>query len=386
MESRAVTWLASEFANGGDSPQRAAGAAYAAIVLARANKLDLSQLRYTANRLQGRLPSELARVQLAAALTHTGEHDLAASLVKGAAVTRDPKIYLNDYGSTLRDRAMILSLSAEEKLAPEKALLIEGANLARGTGGKAWLSTQEEVWLLRAAFDLSSGSPLEAELDGKETAKGQSRIATSLPLGKGRTSTLVNKGAGSIFVSLAATGIPSGVQPAEAQGFTITRDYFHLDGTPADLADVHQNDELAVVITSTITEDIERKALIVDMLPAGLEPETIGLSGDRDNTQFKWLKDLSEPTFTSLRDDRYLAGIDMANSKQPVKIAYVLRAVTPGTYVRPGPQVEDMYAPTYHARGDAGVLEVKPARKPKPSAKVQPSSGSAPPADDDDGK
>jgi hypothetical protein len=26
--------------------------------------------------------------------------------------------------------------------------------------------------------------------------------------------------------------------------------------------------------------------------------------------------------------------------------------------------VEDMYAPAYHARGEAGTLEVKPARKP----------------------
>lgn len=385
MESRATAWLSSEFASAGDAPPQAAAAAYAAIVLARANKLDLSQLRYTANRLQGHLPSDLARFQLAAALTHAGERDLAAALVKEAAITRDPKIYLNDYGSALRDKAMILSLSAEEKLAPEKVLLTEGASLARSTGGKAWLSTQEEVWLLRAAFDLHSGMPLEAELDGKATAKGQSSIAASLPLGIGHTSTLVNKGAGAIFVSLAATGIPSGAQPAEAQGFSITRDYFHLDGTPADLSDVHQNDELVTVITSGITEDIQRKALIVDMLPAGLEPETIGLSGDRDNTQFKWLKDLSEPAFTALRDDRYLAGIDMQASKQPVKVAYIVRAVTPGTYTRPGPQVEDMYAPTYHARGDAGTLEVKPARKAKPAAKVQPSSAN-PQAGDDDGK
>ncbi len=41
----------------------------------------------------------------------------------------------------------------------------------------------------------------------------------------------------------------------------------------------------------------------------------------------------------------------------------MVRAVTPGTYARPGVQVEDMYAPSYHARGEAGTLEVKPARK-----------------------
>jgi uncharacterized protein YfaS (alpha-2-macroglobulin family) len=383
MENRAVTWLAGQFASAGDSPQEAAGVAYSAIVLARANKLDLSQLRYAANRLQGHLPSDIARMQLAAALSHVGERDLAATLVKEPAITRDPKIYLNDYGSELRDKAMILSLTAEEKLAPEKALFAQGSNLARGTSGRGWLSTQEEAWLLRAAFDLRSDSPLEVELDGKETSGTQTRITSTVPLGKGRTSILINKGASPVFVALAATGIPAGVQPPEANGFSIARSYYHLDGTPADLADVHQNDELAIVIEAKIAEDIQRKAIVVDMLPAGLEPETVGLSGDRDNTQFKWLKDLTEPTFTSLRDDRYIAGLDLSSSKTASKFAYIVRAVTPGTFVRPGPQIEDMYAPAYHARGEAGTLEVKPARKPKAAGKAAPVEPKTPDGDGD---
>ena len=383
MENRAVTWLAGQFARVGESPQEAAGIAYASIVLARADKLDLSQLRYAANRLAGHLPSDIARVQLAAALSHVGERDLAANLVKEAAIPRDPKIYLNDYGSELRDKAMVLSLMEEEKLAPEKALFTQGGDLARSTGGRAWLSTQEQAWLLRAAFDLRSNAPLKVELDGKETSGTQTRITSSIPLGKGRASTLVNKGADSVFVALAATGIPAGTQPPEANGFSIERSYYHLDGTPADLADVHQNDELVIVIEAKIAENIERKGLVVDMLPAGLEPETVGLSGDRDNTQFKWLKDLTEPTFTSLRDDRYLAGLDLSNSKTPYKFAYIVRAVTPGSYVRPGPQIEDMYAPAYHARGEAATLEVKPARKPKPGAKTAPVEPKTPDGDDD---
>jgi hypothetical protein len=57
--------------------------------------------------------------------------------------------------------------------------------------------------------------------------------------------------------------------------------------------------------------------------------------------------------------------------------------VTPGSFVRPGPQIEDMYAPAYHARGEAGTLEVKPARKPKPSAKNPPVELKIPDGDDD---
>ncbi len=75
MESRAVAWLAGRFGTLDTDPQNVAGAAYTAIVLARANKLDLSQLRYVASRAGDRLPSDIARFQLAAALTHVGERD-----------------------------------------------------------------------------------------------------------------------------------------------------------------------------------------------------------------------------------------------------------------------------------------------------------------------
>ena len=90
----------------------------------------------------------------------------------------------------------------------------------------------------------------------------------------------------------------------------------------------------------------------------------MGLTGDRDANSFAWLKDVTTPTFTALRDDRYLAGLDLTNEGRGFKLAYVVRAVTPGSYVQPGTQVEDMYAPAYHARGAASALDVKLARKP----------------------
>ena len=367
MESRATGWLAAHFASTALGPDDIAGAAYASIILSRADRVDLSQLRYVASRVQGKLPSDIARVQLASALTHVGERGMAADILAAPTVTRAPKIWLNDYGSQLRDEAMVLSLMAEEKLVPRKVLFERALSLARATGGKAWLSTQEEAWLLRAAFDLHATTPLDVVLDGQKSAVGADSMHASLPLKPGVTGGLANAGREPVYVSLATTGIPSGAQPAEANGFSIARAYFHLDGKPVDLADVHQNDELLIVVSGAMTEPMQRKVLAVDMLPAGLEPETVGLSGDHADGQFAWLKDLTEPTFFALRDDRYMAAIDLADGAPRFKFAYVVRAVTPGTFTNPGPQVEDMYAPTYHARGDAGMLEVKAARKPVPA-------------------
>ncbi len=297
-----------------------------------------------------------------AALTHAGERDLATALLRQPPVTRDPKIYLNDYGSALRDRAMALSLAAEEKLLPDHSLIEQAADLSRAVSGARWLSTQEEAWVLRGALALSGKGPLDVTIDGRKvTGRAPSRGRGAARPGPQRHG--LQQGAGPVFLSVATTGVPSGVQPAEANGFRVRRSLFHLDGSPVDLADVHQNDEVVVVVEGTMDDGVERKVLLVDMLPAGLEPDTVGLSGSDDASTFSWLKDLSEPTFKAVRDDRYLAGFDLSGNDRAFKLAYVVRAVTPGTYARPGVQVEDMYAPSYHARGDAGTLEVKPARK-----------------------
>ncbi|WP_237479027.1 alpha-2-macroglobulin family protein [Lichenibacterium dinghuense] len=363
MEKRALAWLAGRFAAAGPAPAEVAGDAYAAVVLARANRLDLSQLRYVSTRDGRGMPSEIARLQLAAALTRAGERGEAAAVLRGPPARRDPGVYLDDYGSPLRDRAMALALAAEEKLLPEAQLVQAAADLSHAAAGARYLSTQEEVWVLRAALALGSKGPLDLAVDGRPSA-GRPRVDAALPLGQGRAVRIENRGTAPAFVSLATTGVPSGPQPAEANGFTVSRSYLRFDGSAVDLADVHQNDEFVVVVEGTSDGAVQRKALLVDMLPAGLEPGTVGLEGSEDTSSFGWLKDLTEPTFKAVRDDRYVAGFDPGGDRRGFKLAYAVRAVTPGTYALPGPQVEDMYAPAFHARGAAGTLEVKPARKP----------------------
>lgn len=363
MKERALAWLAGRFAGAGTGPAEIAGNAYAAVVLARAGQLDLSQLRYVSTRDQTSLPSEIARVQMVAALTHVGEREAAAALMRQPPPRRDPNTWLNDYGSDLRDRAMALSLAVEEKLLPERTLIERAADLSHAAGGTGWLSTQEEAWLVLGAAGLSGKGTLDVTLDGKPVA-GRTRVTAAVALGAGRAVEVGNEGKDPVYLSLATTGVPAGPQPAEAKGFTVARSLYRMNGDAADLADIHQNDELVVVVEGRMDTATQRKVLLVDMLPAGLEPDTVGLSSSTEGSAFAWLKDLTEPTFQAVRDDRYLAGFDATDDKRGFKLAYVVRAVTPGTYARPGTQVEDMYAPAYHARSEAGTLEVKAARRP----------------------
>ena len=51
-------------------------------------------------------------------------------------------------------------------------------------------------------------------------------------------------------------------------------------------------------------------------------------------------------------------GRDQKPAGTKLTMAYVVRAVTPGTSVLPGTTVEDMYRPEAHARTEAGQVVV----------------------------
>lgn len=71
---------------------------------------------------------------------------------------------------------------------------------------------------------------------------------------------------------------------------------------------------------------------------------------------------LSETQHVEMRDDRYVAAIDLVGDTRYFTVAYLARAVTPGRFALPGAYVEDMYRPQYNARGGFGALTVE-ARK-----------------------
>ena len=62
--------------------------------------------------------------------------------------------------------------------------------------------------------------------------------------------------------------------------------------------------------------------------------------------------------YEAARDDRYVAALNLNNYRNKFATAYMVRAVTPGTYVLPAVFVEDMYKPRYHARGPVGSVTI----------------------------
>ena len=113
-----------------------------------------------------------------------------------------------------------------------------------------------------------------------------------------------------------------------------------------------------VVRLNVSSESAVPDALLVEMVPAGFELENPALGNSikleelsiegKPAWQSEWNDYLKHQEF---RDDRYTAALDLsAGSNQ--QLVYLMRAVTPGRYLVPPTQVEDMYRPEIRAVGE----------------------------------
>ena len=67
--------------------------------------------------------------------------------------------------------------------------------------------------------------------------------------------------------------------------------------------------------------------------------------------------DIDNAATVEFRQDRFIAAVDW-QSADPFRLAYIVRAISPGSYHLPAATVEDMYRPDYRAWTDAGSVTV----------------------------
>ena len=203
---------------------------------------------------------------------------------------------------------------------------------------------------------------LSIEVDGQsvKTALYRSYKAATLD---GKPLKITNTGDAPVQAVISVSGSPVTPEPAASNGFKIERNYFTLDGKPADISKVKQNDRFAVVLKITEAKPEYGHIMVSDYLPAGLEIDNPRLVSSGDTGTLSWIEDGQEAVDTQFRDDRFTAAIDrVANAKSVFTVAYVVRAVTPGKYVLPQAYVEDMYNPSRYGRSATGNVEVRPAK------------------------
>jgi uncharacterized protein YfaS (alpha-2-macroglobulin family) len=337
--------------------------AYASYVLARSQQAPLGALRSLYER-RSDARSGLPLVQLAVALQKMGDQPRADdALNAGLMVKRDDNQWYHDYGSVLRDDALILALLQEHELLPQQRderLFSLSDELA----SRPYLSTQERnaLFLAGRGLLLKPERDWQAELSLAGTVYPLSNAEAGIKLeGAALVEPLSvrNLGEDSLFQQLSISGYPVQAPLPGGENLSISREYLGMDGQPLDIMDLHSGDLLLVHLIVEAEQRVP-DALLVDLLPAGLELENQNLGDSAASLQDatseikEWQQSMqnSAPKHQEFRADRYIAALDVP-SRGRQHLLYLARAVTPGSYRVPPPQVESMYRPNWQAIGAA---------------------------------
>jgi hypothetical protein len=368
-----------DFQSGGE------GRAYALYVLARNGRAPIGELRYYVDTKLDSFSTPLAQAQLGAALAMLGDKARAETALKAALESmadKDDGVSRRDYGTGVRDGAALITLASESGIAKAEVPRLVDV-VAKAYRSKSYTSTQEQAWMLLAARALAEETGNTPLTVNGEKHKGQLIRAISPDEVKAGALIIVNEGDGPTDAVISVIGAALTPEPATSKGFTIERTYYTLDGKKIDLASatggasqLKQNERMVVVLKVEAPETGGR-ILLVDRLPAGLEIENPRLVDAGDVKTLDWLKTTVKPQHTEFRDDRFVAAFDFFGSsdrrrgrrnadgdeetREPASaatVAYLVRAVTPGSFVHPAATVEDMYRPDRFARTASGRLEV----------------------------
>jgi len=172
--------------------------------------------------------------------------------------------------------------------------------------------------------------------------------------------TLTNRGENSIWISETLTGLPLGDPGAISEGYKVTKDIFSMDGIKLTNSNLTKGER--AIIRVTIDPAQKRSAMIVlaDLLPAGLEIETILTPEETaENAAYSFIGATSDLDLAEARDDRLVASERLNRwDDEDIRVAYIVRAVTEGDFVFPGAVAEDMYRPEIRGRTESGRLSI----------------------------
>ncbi|MEM5516792.1 alpha-2-macroglobulin [Henriciella sp. AS95] len=337
-------------------------APYALYVLAKAGKADVSRLRYLHDREIDKMESPLARAQLAAALSYMGDRSRAYSAFTKAEEALGYQNNGDYYQTPLRDLTGVLALAAETGFTEHVTRLSE--RLGNDAPDPSELTTQEKAFALLAVNALTGdGEEIRVEVDGLGRGNNNDRryVLTEDQAQSDVTFTLAGNSA-PMFRTVMVRGAPASPPEATSSKVRVQKAIRSLTGAGVDLADINQGDQLVVSMVITPEQNRTNPMIVADLLPAGFEIETVlkPADGDREGSTdgaFAWLGKIDQPNTAEARDDRFVAAIDVRD--KAVRLAYVVRAVTPGSFAIPGVNVEDMYRPDVFARSAPGRITIE---------------------------
>lgn len=329
--------------------------AYALMVLAREGAAAVGDLRYYADVKGDAFATPTAMAQLGAALASYGDQPRADAMFAKAVKaldglpTKEDQIMRADYGTPFRDAAAVLTLAVESG---SKTIDREALTTRIATQGS--LSTQEATWTLLAANALIgipdgggitlNGAPAKGPLVKVLDASYKDPV-------------VVKNDGDKTFLTVTTFGVPTDPVKAGGNGYAITRSYYTMDGQPAALDGAKTGDRMVAVLEVTPFGRGEARLMVNDPLPAGFEIDNPDLITGGSVSALDFLDLATDVAHSEFRQDRFLTAIDRTDNAS-FRLAYILRAVSPGTYHQPAASVEDMYRPELNAHTDAATVTV----------------------------
>jgi alpha-2-macroglobulin len=353
-----------------------ASKAYAAYVLARVQRAPLGTLRTLYDNHRSRSEGGLPLVQLGLALALQGDRDTGRAVVaEGLAKTYPADRYLGDYGSALRDDALMLALLTRHADALGAAPSLDALvlRLADEQRGRRWLSTQERfaVFLAGEALDAAQPRPWPAELvvgGARESLNIERRLVRGFDLAALRGGVrLAPKADFPLYAMTDVTGYATQPPKPRDDVIKIRRGYYGMDGKALGNRPLKAGEMVLVYLELDSGNTRIEDALVTDLVPAGLEVENLNLS-DGETLQNVLIEGVDPAQamnawpikYQEYRGDRYVAALSLYGYGGPRRLYYLARVVTPGTFRVPPPFVEDMYRPEIFGIGEApAMLEVR---------------------------
>src|SRR5690625_2849924 len=352
--------LASQLSYANDFERGGEAVAYALMVLAREGRASIGDLRYYADAKATDFATPMARAQLGAALSYYGEQRRADAMFRLAAsqaieASGEDRGWRADYGSHLRDAAAVLALAAEAR---SEAIDRDGlsAMIARQADGPT--SPQEKAWLLMAAHASMAEAAANVTLNGEPVTGPLVHMIDRADLDEGEM-VFENTGTSALPAVLTVRGVPIEPEPQGGNGYAIQRSYFTMEGREVSPSEVTQNERLAVVLTVTAEADRKARLVIDDPQAAGFEIDNPNLLQSGSVAALDWLDLEEDPESAEFRSDRFIAALEHEGGS--IRLAYIIRAVSPGRFHHPAATVHNMYRPEFRAWTGTGEITIQPA-------------------------
>ena len=341
--------------------------AHAGYVLARVNRAPLGTLRALYDNDRKNVVAGLPLVHLGLALAMQGDRQRGErSIEEGFTFRGDRPGYLGDYGSPLRDRALMIAMTHERgfaKASYDAQAIAIGRDLdARRGRGWMYLSTQEQIALARLGKALMASQDKRVsgslQVGGDTQAIGEMRVFgrrfDHAALSQGVR--FDPRGTPPLFASIEVAGVPREAPAADFSTLKVERRLYGTDGKPWTPGPLKEGD--ALIVGLEIVSDVQMPdALVTDLLPAGLEIENFNLGDARQwadvvvaGINIGDRAQAADVRHEEFRDDRYVAALRLSRGST-ARLFYLVRAVSPGTYTAPPPLVEDMYRPELRGVG-----------------------------------